>query len=1063
MKRLLLFLFCLISITSTVMADEKEDLMEYYLLQANYAYLSGDFSEARDNYENAFQLYRDIHKNISRDTVYAQYIAAFGRLCYLLEDYQAAISAASEAAKIYKTVHSANHLLYVQQLNDLATFNADSGNYKQAIKYASEATGLIKNILGPKDQYYAFSLACLAFYYSKLGLFEDAALYYTKNKEATESIFGKESVYYLASLSNLADTYSNLNDYPHAIQYTAEAIGIKRVLSNGVKDCEYALLLDKLAKYYSLYSDFDHALQYGIEALDLIKETDSIESKNHAAIANNVANYHANLGHYNEAIQLGYESIKIFEKHHETDNLDYALALNNLAAYYAHIGDYNQGLKLGLNALNLRKSLSDNESIEFAMTLGNMANCYAHLNQFKEAIKYGLDALKICKMNSYTNTSHYTTLLSNLANHYAYSGNYKEALQAGNEVLNIKKSRFGSQHPDYAITLLNLSTYHFYNNDFNKAIQLGSDAMKINKKTLSTTHPQLITSLSNLSYYYAYNGNYNNAVPLIRELLPIIRNNVVHTFSGLTAYERMSYWGRYSRNLRDVIPYILIHSKAPDAASLLYDNSALFAKSLLLSTELEITKLIQESGDVVAPQVHMQLRQIRQMLNDQYAKPFAERITDCDSLERASSELERQLASRVKEIGDYTQNLNISWRDVQSKLESNDLAIEFLSYPEEGNTYAYVALTLCKNDTAPILTPLFTELQLKEAAGSNGTYQNSFADALVWGPLSSRLEGKSNVYFSPSGVLHKIGIEYLPSMEGKDCHRVSSTRELVRHHSVPTICSANLYGDIDYNASYVSILKNEPSNNKYDTSNSEWAQYQGNYDYTSYLSGVEPLPGTRALLYEISAILKPRGVTCDAITGLKASEESFKALSGQRKNLLHISTHGFYYNAEEANNLRDNIRLMLVGENWPTHSEDISLLRSGLCFAGVNQILSGESKPSDGQGDGILNALEVAQTDLRGLELVVLGACQTALGDIDYGEGVFGLQRGFKKAGAQSILMSLRDVDVEVTQLLLIEFYRAWSSGATKYAALKKAQSIVRAKYPDPEYWTSFILLDAID
>lgn len=161
--------------------------------------------------------------------------------------------------------------------------------------------------------------------------------------------------------------------------------------------------------------------------------------------------------------------------------------------------------------------------------------------------------------------------------------------------------------------------------------------------------------------------------------------------------------------------------------------------------------------------------------------------------------------------------------------------------------------------------------------------------------------------------------------------------------------------------------------------------------------------------------------------------------------------------------MSDHIRMMFLGNDRPTYVEDQSLLRCGLCLAGANQTLSGKSQPSEGQGDGILNALEIAQTDLRGLDLVVLSACQTALGDVVQGEGVFGLQRGFKKAGAQSILMSLWEVDDKVTHIFMTEFYRAWTSGMTKTAALKSAQSKVKSKYPDPRHWAAFILLDALD
>ena len=105
--------------------------------------------------------------------------------------------------------------------------------------------------------------------------------------------------------------------------------------------------------------------------------------------------------------------------------------------------------------------------------------------------------------------------------------------------------------------------------------------------------------------------------------------------------------------------------------------------------------------------------------------------------------------------------------------------------------------------------------------------------------------------------------------------------------------------------------------------------------------------------------------------------------------------------------------------------------------------------------------------DLRGLDLVVLSACQTGLGDVISGEGVFGLQRGFKKAGAKTILMSLDKVDDEATQILMVEFYKNLMSGKTKLQSLKEAQQYLRkvdnGKYDDPKYWASFIMLDGID
>ena len=135
-------------------------------------------------------------------------------------------------------------------------------------------------------------------------------------------------------------------------------------------------------------------------------------------------------------------------------------------------------------------------------------------------------------------------------------------------------------------------------------------------------------------------------------------------------------------------------------------------------------------------------------------------------------------------------------------------------------------------------------------------------------------------------------------------------------------------------------------------------------------------------------------------------------------------------------------------------------------MAGANKTYNGSSIPQ-GVNDEILTAQEIANTDLSGLDLCVLSACQTAQGDIS-GEGVFGLQRGFKKAGAQSILMSLWKVDDEATCLLMTEFYRNWiSQKMKKHDALEAAKNTVRNHkekgWDDPKYWASFILLDGLD
>ena len=171
---------------------------------------------------------------------------------------------------------------------------------------------------------------------------------------------------------------------------------------------------------------------------------------------------------------------------------------------------------------------------------------------------------------------------------------------------------------------------------------------------------------------------------------------------------------------------------------------------------------------------------------------------------------------------------------------------------------------------------------------------------------------------------------------------------------------------------------------------------------------------------------------------------------------------------------RSNERLMFMtqlSDNGPRYVEDKALTRSGLFMAGANNILSGDTIP-EGVDDGILTAQEIAQMNLRGTDLVVLSACQTGMGEIS-GDGVFGLQRGFKKAGVNSLLMSLWDVDDDATQMLMTSFYRNLMAGQTKQQSLLNAQNTVRdfsgqingkhRDFSNPRYWAAFILLDALN
>lgn len=199
----------------------------------------------------------------------------------------------------------------------------------------------------------------------------------------------------------------------------------------------------------------------------------------------------------------------------------------------------------------------------------------------------------------------------------------------------------------------------------------------------------------------------------------------------------------------------------------------------------------------------------------------------------------------------------------------------------------------------------------------------------------------------------------------------------------------------------------------------------------------EPLPGTAR---EAQAI---RSLYPDAVllTGASASEAAIKRVGGPR--VLHLASHGFFL-PDQSLGRRDA---------GPAGPRENPLLRSGLAFAGANRDASGAD-------DGILTALELAGLDLLGTQLVTLSACETGLGDVQRGEGVFGLRRALVIAGAESQVISLWKVDDETTESLMVDFYQRLRADAGRAEALRQAQLRLLAdrKLGHPFYWAGFIL-----
>ena len=994
-----------------------------------------------------------------------------------LKNHKKALVYETKASIVLKSLYGEKHPEYANSLSNLAYYYSDLNDYNKAIEIGIKATNILKYVFGEDHPKYANSLETLALSYSNSGDYNTAIEIEIQAMNIRKQVLGEKHPEYANSLGTLALFYYKLGDYSKALEIETQAMNIqKQVLGENHPD--YAQSLNNLAGYYSYLGDYRKAVDIGIQAVNIHKQLFGEKHFGYAFSLNNLASNYCKLGEYNNAIEIGTQVINIYKQMFGETNPNYAMALNNLSHYYFCLGNYSKAVEIGLQAMNIRKQTLGETHPDYAMSLNNLASYYCKLGEYNKAIEFGTQASNLYKQTLGNKHPEYAQSLNNLSYYYCCLGNYSKAVEVGTMAMNIQKQTLGEKHPTYAGSLTTLATYLSKLGDYSKAVEIGTQAVNIYKQALGEEHPDYASSLSNLaSYNYLYH-NYQEAYRLLSKSIRTRKHIVLSMFKGATGRTRQTFWNKNNADFT-YFPSFCLKAHDQERNGELYDYSALFTKGLLLNAETNARDVVLESGDTALVKQFDALQSVRIMLNKQYEKPIAERTLNCDSLENVAELMERELIKSSKAYGDFTRSLTITWKDVKNELADGDVAIEFISTPFLNNdSVMYIALALKKGYPEPKLIPLFEEKTLKELSNDNPNDAQQLFH-LVWNPLLSELEGTRNVYFSPSGALYNIGIENLPiSAEERmsdryNMYRLSSTRLLALHPHSTSERKAALFGGLDYEMSPQDVA----SNNLKNAYHSEFiAQNRDASADFMERGGFGALPFSLKEVKSASKLLEANGYECHLFEGKDGTEEAFKSLSGKKVKVMHLSTHGAFVPKKEAKNTKqkNNFRFIRFDDAAPqAQEEDQSLTRSFLVMAGGNMLKNYDSIP-EGIDDGILTAQEIAHTDLRGCDLVVLSACETALGDIT-NEGVMGLQRGFKKAGANTILMSLWKVDDQASSLLLTKFYEnLLSKKMPKIDALKKAQDYVRNYeievegkkekiFSDPKFWTSFILLDGLN
>lgn len=532
-------------------------------------------------------------------------------------------------------------------------------------------------------------------------------------------------------------------------------------------------------------------------------------------------------------------------------------------------------------------------------------------------------------------------------------------------------------------------------------------------------------------------GKTNEALDILIQCEKLLRQDVVRHFAYLTADERTSYWLQWRKDSRDVFSYASVVNEAPEEMADLMFNQQLLEKGLLITTESKLQKAVFDDNNL-----KKDYDKIRQLYV--HADNPNNSIESRNNAIIEAAALERTLAQKVSAFNSFTDFLNVDINMVKGALKNEDAAIEFVEY-NAGNKVVYAAIVLSPQWQHAKFVKLFDKDMIKREDG----YVWKQAFEYIWKPIIQQLPNVTNIYFAPAGELYTLPIESCQELYDDNLniniYRLSSTRQLCINKSElghGTIA----YGGLDYDASVNDLIDDAKI---YEKQKAKAEENKTENTRTSS-SKLLPLDGTLKELNKLADIIKKtddKSLEINVYKGNKGTETSFKSLDNSKARLIHIGTHGFYNKPIEGD-----------------VSDNEALNRCGIYFAGANQtVYYGEVIP-DNIDDGIMTANEIAQMHFNGLDMVVLSACETGLGNIS-GDGVFGLQRGFKKAGANSILMSLWKVNDEATAKLIEEFYSNWiTNKMSKHKALEEAKKTVRNTpgWENPKFWAAFILLDAV-
>lgn len=910
----------------------------------------------------------------------------------------------------------------------------------------------------------------------------------------SKKLFGTDHREIAMSMDTVASVLRKMGRFSESEQYFMQALQISRRLQRE-QPHDYAAALQNLAGLYRETGRYRESEQLYQEAIAILKQMEPKDDEAVLSISGNLAMLYQDQGRYAEAEPILKAEYQWALKQAEPDSLAKRMNLS-----------------------------MDNKRLFLAERMSNLAGLYLKMRRVGEAMELTAAALEIKLQTLKSDDPRVMREMNNLGMIYRDNGREQEAEPLLRQAVESSRKVYGNQHPELAIYLDNLALLYQRREDYNKAAQLQREAVAISQQALGSTHPNTLMQRNNLAVNYLLQDRYADAELLLRSILtdstaapagahhPEVATRMTNLadtlrlqgkhleahrlqtealrikerkrddlFQLLTEQQKLTY-------LRDEMALVrqyLAHTRQvlaqdPGAAATALDTWLRW-KGIVMESQGRYLDALYRTDDPALKQQFEELVAVRRQLaglqlvqpNPRSAQSHAAGI---ELLAYRKEQMETDLTKRSAVYAKAGASQRFTSNELRRLLPKGAAYIDFALVedwqyqPLELRGLHYLAFIVSNQPGATVqmldlgpsgsIHQAITDYRRQIAAQAGGSKADTPQLAAVAAELHARivapllpyLQGVSSLIISPDAGLHLLPFEVLRAkgkpylLEQYAISYVGSGRDMVRFGtSVASSGKALLFADPDYDLPLHSAETGRPR--------AELLAQLASLQFSR-------LPDTKVETDAIAGLLRQgTQIKVQNLAGRQALESTLLAQSQPR--ILHLATHGFFLQ-DEASGGSETRGLKAVQLIKPAsgavHTQLTNpMLRSGIALAGVNRSLP------QGQDDGLVTAEKILGMRLLGTDLVTLSACETGVGDIKAGEGVFGLKRAFILAGARTVVLSLWSVPSRETTELMTEFYRLMASGTPKAAALRQAQRTMLKKYPHPFYWGAFQLVGSPD